>query len=89
VQNIAVFGTVAGKRQLLGQEAILSRWHMDGCANCQLHTGVRRSIPLHGVTHEHVDAEEFKESVEIFTRGDGVKGGVQLKPKVSIVKRYF
>lgn len=44
--QVGVFGTIDGaadgKEQLLGQESILSRWHTEGCSNCQLHTGVRR-----------------------------------------------
>ena len=79
---------MAGKQQLLGQEAILSRWHTEGCANCQLHTGVRRYIPLHGVTHEHVDSGDFDEKVQVFHREDAVKGGVKLSPRLTIIKRH-
>lgn len=85
---LGVFGTVGGKEQLLGQESILSRWHVEGCGNCQLHTGVRRYIPLYGVTHDHVDSGELNEKIKVFTRDDGVKDGVTLTPKVSIIKRF-
>lgn len=72
---VGVFGTIPGardgKEQLFGQEIILSHWHTDGCSNRQLHTGVRRYIPLHGVTHEHVD-QGLDAWVEVFTKGGGV-----------------
>src|SRR5262249_10563444 len=34
---ISVFANIDGKRQHVGTEAVLSRWHVQGCANCQTH----------------------------------------------------
>lgn len=34
---ISAFATVGGTRHHLGTEAVLSRWHVEGCANCQNH----------------------------------------------------
>ena len=34
---ISAFATVNGTRHHLGTEAILSRWHVEGCMNCQTH----------------------------------------------------
>ena len=34
---IAAFADVDGKRQHIGTEAVLSRWHVEGCMNCQNH----------------------------------------------------
>ncbi|KAH7193969.1 putative tyrosinase [Fusarium flagelliforme] len=41
---------------LVGTEAVLSRWHVSGCANCQNHLDVRTHIPLHG--YSKADAEK-------------------------------
>jgi len=46
---ISAFGEVDGKVQHLGTEAILSRWSVQGCANCQTHLEVRAAFPLHGI----------------------------------------
>lgn len=35
--TVSAFGTVEGRRTLLGTEAIFSRWAVQGCANCQTH----------------------------------------------------
>ena len=88
--TVGVFGTLPdandGKEQLLGSESVLSRWHMEGCGNCQLHTAVKRYIPLHGVTHAHVNAG-MKPRVVVFTRAGGVKDGVTLLPQLKIIKK--
>ena len=34
---IAAYADVDGERRLVGVEPVLSRWHVDGCANCQNH----------------------------------------------------
>ena len=34
---ISAFATVGGKREYIGTEAVLSRWHVEGCMNCQNH----------------------------------------------------
>lgn len=45
-------------------------------------------IPLHGVTHEHVNAG-LNAHVKVFTRDGGVKNGVRLDPQLSIHKRVL
>jgi tyrosinase len=66
---VAVFGNVGGKRVHLGTEAVLSRWSVQYCANCQTHLEVKAFIPLRGSLGEQVDPASF--DVEIRTR-DGV-----------------
>ena len=43
---ISAFANVDGARQHLGTEAILSRWHVEGCANCQTHLEARATITV-------------------------------------------
>jgi tyrosinase len=65
---IDAFAEVDGERQPIGSEAVLSRWHVDGCANCQTHLKASASFPLHGL-----DARETPIEVEVRTR-DGLLG---------------
>lgn len=43
---IAAYADVDGERQLVGHEAVLSRWDVEGCANCQSHLRVAADIPV-------------------------------------------
>jgi tyrosinase len=43
---IAAFVNVGGERQLIGAEAVLSRWHVEGCANCQNHLLSSATFPV-------------------------------------------
>ena len=45
---------------LVGTEAVLSRWHVSGCANCQNHLDVRTHIGLHGWTKKDADEGTFE-----------------------------
>lgn len=66
---VSVFGKAGGKRVLLGTEAVLSRWSVQGCANCQTHLEVKAFIGLGASTDEKIDPSSYE--VEIHTR-DGV-----------------
>lgn len=69
---ISAFATIDGKRQHLGTEAVLSRWNVMGCANCQTHlqAGAEFSLrPLNTLTAMPADIQ-----VEVRTR-DGLLGG--------------
>ena len=66
---ISVFAYIDGKRQHLGTEAVLSRWHVQGCMNCQTHLEAKAFIPLHGVPPAAADATKIE--VEVHTR-DGL-----------------
>lgn len=63
---IAAFAEVDGERTLLGSEAVLSRWHVEGCANCQTHLLAGASFPLHGLKPHHLAEDALK--VEVRTR---------------------
>lgn len=59
-----------GETKVIGSEAVLSRWHVAGCANCRTHQTVSAAFPLHGL-----DPEQAKSSVrvEVLTH-DGLLG---------------
>ena len=68
---ISAFANVDGQRQHVGTEAVLSRWHVEGCANCQTHLEARAAIGLHGLGAARFDKAAFE--VEVRTR-DGPLG---------------
>ena len=68
---VSAFVTIDGKKQHLGTEAILSRWNVSGCANCQAHLETKAFIALHGALGKSADASGV--AVEVHTR-DGVLG---------------
>ena len=87
---VGVFGTIAGKEQLLGMESILSRWHIDGCGACQVHSNVKVHLPLHGVTHDDVDNADTNFYAKVITRegmASQTKDGNKLKPLLSVIKK--
>jgi tyrosinase len=74
---ISAFANIGGQRQHIGSEAILSRWHVDGCANCQTHLHAEAFFEMPA---PHVEAmlalsaaPEVNYEVEVRTR-DGVLG---------------
>ena len=48
---VAVYGNVGNQRVLLGVEAVLSRWNIDNCANCQRHLKVTTFTPVGPAAH--------------------------------------
>ncbi|HEX7278303.1 MAG TPA: tyrosinase family protein [Solirubrobacterales bacterium] len=68
---IVASAEVDGETQVIGSEAVLSRWHVGGCANCQTHLMAGASFPLHGIDQERLSPDAFK--VEVRTR-DGLLG---------------
>lgn len=66
---VTVTAIIDGKRYFLGTEAVLSRWSVQGCANCQTHLEVKAVFPLHG--HQDKSLESATYEVEIRSR-DGV-----------------
>lgn len=64
---VSAFAHIDGKKQLLGTEAVLSRWSVQYCMNCQTHLEVKAHFGLNGLRDIGPDDVE----VEIRTR-DGV-----------------
>jgi tyrosinase len=68
---IVASAEIDGEAKVLGSEAVLSRWHVAGCANCQTHLEASASFPLHGLDPEQLGPDAIK--VEVRTR-DGLLG---------------
>jgi tyrosinase len=63
---ISAFAKVDGKRLHLGTESVLSRWHVQGCANCQTHLRARATFDLRKFGLEHLTEDDIE--IEIRTR---------------------
>ncbi|HEX5609800.1 MAG TPA: tyrosinase family protein [Solirubrobacterales bacterium] len=68
---IVASAEIEGERKVIGSEAVLSRWHVGGCANCQTHLMAGASFPLHGLDLDRLPPDALK--VEVRTR-DGLLG---------------
>ena len=81
---ISAFANVDGKRQHIGTEAVLSRWHVDGCANCQTHIEGRAAISTHslGVAAARITADDIE--VQVRTRDGLLGGGPQTRAMASL-----
>lgn len=66
---ISAYANFDGKKSHLGTEAVLSRWNVQGCANCQTHLEAKAFIGLHGFQEESIVKSEIE--VEVRTR-DGL-----------------
>jgi tyrosinase len=66
---ISAFATIDGKKLHVGTEAVLSRWHVDGCANCQTHLEAKAFIGLQALQQSVADNAHY--DVEVRTR-DGL-----------------
>ena len=67
---IAAFADVDGERRLIGVEPVLSRWHVEGCANCQTHLNASADFRISTETAEANGVE-----VEIHSRTGVIGGG--------------
>jgi tyrosinase len=63
---VSVFANIGEKRVLLHTEAVLSRWSVKYCANCQTHLEVKAFASLRSFPVEQVNQASF--DVEIHTR---------------------
>jgi len=70
---ISAFANVNGERQHIGTEAVLSRWHVDGCANCQTHIEGRAAISMRPLGEAAASITPDQIEVQVRTR-DGVLG---------------
>ncbi|REJ85504.1 MAG: tyrosinase family protein [Acidobacteria bacterium] len=73
---ISVFANIDGQRVLVDTEAVLSRWSVKYCANCQTHLEAQSFSPLSAFTEEEAGGLDVE--VEVHTRdgslGDGEPG---------------
>jgi tyrosinase len=70
---VSAFATKGGQKLHLGTEAVLSRWTVEGCANCQTHLEVKAFFPVHPAVAASLGDPQYE--IEIRTH-DGVLGGV-------------
>lgn len=77
---VNVFASIGGKRVHVGTEAVLSRWNVKYCANCQTHLEVKAAVPLHRLQETEADGATFE--VELHTR-DGKITESQAPPGAS------
>jgi tyrosinase len=88
---VSAYVTHDGVRHHLGTEAVLSRWHVEGCMNCQTHLEARAHFPLHGalaegVTERHVDVQMHTRSGQPW--GSAASGdAVPARPLPSVTLR--
>ena len=74
---IAAHAEVDGKMELIGYEAVLSRWHVAGCMNCQLHLEAKATIPIPPHLSELAQTSPESITVSVHTR-QGLHGGAPL-----------
>jgi len=94
---IGVWGKQAdGSRALLGTEAVLSRRHITGCANCQNHLEVSTHLALHGLEKDQAKRENIE--VKVYSRsslsaiagGDGQQDGADEKvPTFDLITHHL
>ena len=74
---IVAHAEIGGEKQLIGYEAVLSRWHVAGCANCQLHLESKAAFPVPPHLHELASSRPEAITASVHTRR-GLHGGVPI-----------
>jgi tyrosinase len=74
---IAAHAEVDGEKQLIGYEAVLSRWHVAGCANCQLHLESKAAFPVPPHVHDLARSQPEAITASVHTR-EGLHGGAPI-----------
>jgi tyrosinase len=67
---ISAFADVGGEMIAIGHEAVLSRWHVDGCANCMAHLTASADFPLPTEATAARDAKTDTVRVRVTTRNE-------------------
>jgi tyrosinase len=83
---VSAYVNIGGKKHHVGTEAVLSRWSVKYCANCQTHLEVKAFMPLHGFQENSLENAEY--DIEIRTR-DGLLNQKQPLASTSIKKKLF
>jgi tyrosinase len=74
---IAAYAESGGEKRLIGCEAVLSRWHVAGCANCQLHLESKATFPVPAHLHELAMSRPEAITASVHTR-EGLHGGAHI-----------
>lgn len=83
---VSAYANIGGKKYHVGTEAVLSRWSVQYCANCQTHLEVKAFIPLHSFQEASLENTQYE--VEIRTR-DGVLNQAQHRALTGTDKKLF
>jgi tyrosinase len=83
---VSVYSIIKGKKHLVGTEAVLSRWSVKYCSNCQTHLEVKTFVGLHGFQEASLENAEYE--VEIRTR-DGVLNQAMHRALTGTDKKLF
>jgi len=67
---ISAFAEVDGEMQAIGHEAVLSRWHVEGCANCMAHSTASADFPLPADARATAEGTTDAVQVLVTTRQD-------------------
>jgi tyrosinase len=87
---ICVYAKIEGVRQLVGMEPVFSRWHVQGCANCQTHLEAKAYVGMQGFREESLKSLKDEDyDVEIHTRREGVIKASPPSPLATFTKRPF
>lgn len=82
--TVSAYATQGGRKLHLGTEAVLSRWSVQNCANCQTHLEVKAFFPVHAAVAAL--AEDVHYEVEIRTR-DGLLSGTRPTAAAALAER--
>ena len=82
---VSAYINIGGQKYCVGREAVLSRWSVQGCANCQTHLEVKAFMGLHGFQEESLTNAKFE--VEIRTRDGILTGPHTLATALPIVEK--
>jgi tyrosinase len=74
---ISAYINIGGKKYHVGTEAVLSRWNVQYCANCQTHLEAKAFIGLHAFQQDSIENAEYE--IQIRTR-DGMLNHPQTSP---------
>jgi tyrosinase len=83
---VSAFVTLGGKRYRVGTESVLSRWSVQGCANCQTHLEVQAFMDLRPFQEAALRSASYH--VEVRTR-DGMLGQVQQSALALVQRKLF
>lgn len=85
---VSAFANIDGKRYHVGTEAVLSRWSVKYCANCQTHLEVKAFFKLLAVPEASRESASYE--VEVRTRDGAIHGHqVQASAATGSVRKPF
>ena len=90
---VSAFANIGGKRYHVGTEAVLSRWSVKYCANCQTHLEVKTVFPLHAFAESDLQTAEIEVEVQTrdgkLTRPHPATAAASLLPVVTVAPFRF